>query len=64
MTLPEYKPAQAQSKGRYIWFTQYTVLRRKYKGIVGISFRLGHQHQVSFCIHKYVTGKQTIAPLE
>jgi hypothetical protein len=47
-TLPEHKPAQAQSKGRYILFTQYTVLRHKYEGIVGISFKLGHQHQVSF----------------
>ena len=28
---------------------------------VWISFRPGHQHQVYFCIHKYVAGKQTIA---
>ena len=62
MTLPEYKPAQAQSEGLYFCFMQYIVsFITKYKGIVGISFRPGHQHQVYFCIHKYVAGKQTIA---
>ena len=63
MTRLEDRPAQAQSYTLFVFVLWKYVVSfiTKYKGIVGISFRPGHQHHVYFCIHKYVAGKQTIA---
>ena len=60
ITLPEHKPAQAQGKGRYIFV--YAI----HRPLSQIQRDCRHQFQTwastpgIFCIHKYVTGKQTI----
>jgi hypothetical protein len=58
MTRLEDRPAQAQSYTLFVFVLWKYVVSfiTKYKGIVGISFRSGYQHHVSFCIHKYVAG--------